>query len=215
MMEGLLSGLIPSAQHIANQNAASGRMLQSFRALIASVECKLGDPRRGNDERACPDQDSLQVLDDVGKSRVPGASPEKHPVISDRNRTGLMEELDQSAADVRVVSEAVVASDVALPDRQEPGGLGPKPEDVMIVIGQDEPATRSEGASHRPNHSERVRNVLEQVAGVHHVKRAPFFISKGEIEGIARPELDQVEFSCGEQPALVPRRAGQRRARFQ
>ena len=65
----------------------------------------------------------------------------------------------------------------------------------MIVIGQDEPAARTEGPSHRPNHSERVSDVLEQVAGVYHVERTPFFISKGKIEGIAGPELDQVAFS--------------------
>jgi hypothetical protein len=65
----------------------------------------------------------------------------------------------------------------------------------MIVIGQDKPATRTQGPSHRPNHSQRVSNVLEQVAGVHHVERTPFFLSKGKIEGVAGPELDQVGFS--------------------
>ena len=113
----MVSGLNPSAQHIANQRAASGRVLQSKRAAIAWSNACSGRwaVERMTSRRS--DQDFCEVIDEIGKGWAAGTAAEEHPVVAEPDQPGLVQDRDQAATDVRVVSEPIVASNVGLPER--------------------------------------------------------------------------------------------------
>src|SRR5262249_16740874 len=82
-------------------------------------------------------------------------------------------------------------------ERHESGRLGPEAKNIMVVVGEDDPASWANCPSHRTDDCEWVCDVLEQVAGMDDVKRTPFVSVKRKVQGIARPELDRVNLAGG------------------
>jgi hypothetical protein len=113
------------------------------------------------------------------------------------DRARFVQKRDQAAAYERVVAEAIVASDVGLPERSEPRRLGPEAKNVMVVVGEDDPATGANCVSHRADDFERVGYVLKQVAGMDDVKGTPFFSAKRKVQGITGSEVDRVDLAGG------------------
>src|SRR4030095_14334716 len=73
-----------------------------------------------------------------------------------RMRAGLVQRLDQTLADRRVVAGAVVGLDVGAPHPAESSRLGPQAQDFVIVILQRDAAAGLYRAPHRPHYRERV-----------------------------------------------------------
>ena len=181
-----LSVARPSAQHIANQKAASGRRAPVFEGGDGLLEGLFRDMGRREDDSACSDQDSFEILDDIGKGGRPRTAAEEHPVVAESGPPGFVQEADQPAADVRVVSEPVVASDVGVPERMKPRRLGPEAKDVVVVIGQHDPASRADSTDHSPDDGQRVGDMLEQEPGVREVKSTPLAVAEAEDQGRRR-----------------------------
>ena len=185
-------GLNPSAQHIANQKAASGRVLQSLRASIAWSNAFSGDMGRREDERACSRAGFFSRFSTISaKAATPAQPPKNTQLLRIGTAPASCRSDDQAAADVRVVSQSVVASDVGLPERSQAPAAPARGEGCR---GRHRPGRFGlPGGRREPcsDHGQRVGDVLEQKPGVGEVEGTPFLIPKGKIEGVARPELDQ------------------------
>ena len=108
-----------------------------------------------------------------------------------------MQERDQPASDRRIVPQPVETPDVRPPQRREAGRLGPQPQDVMVVVFQDDPASRPHGPRHGAHHGERIGEVLEEETGVGHVERSPFGPAERQVEGVAPAPFDETSLAPG------------------
>src|SRR5262249_43457822 len=95
----------------------------------------------GQDGFPGPVQDLDEVRHVATKRRVARTAPEEQPGVADWLGPRCVQQFDQASADERIVAEAVVGTNVSVPDWAQPGRLRPKTQQVVIVVGQDDAAT--------------------------------------------------------------------------
>lgn len=64
----------------------------------------------------------------------------------------------------------------------------------MVIIGQNDPPSRSNGPNHSTNHAHGVGNMFEQKPCVYQVEGTPFLIAKRKGPGIPFSEVDKILF---------------------
>jgi hypothetical protein len=85
-----------------------------------------------------------------------------------------VEQGDEPAANEWIVAEVVIGPDIGLPQRHDARRFRPKSQKIVIIVCEDNSAARSNGTDHRGDNRQRIGYVLEQVARVRNIERAPF-----------------------------------------
>src|SRR5262245_52931952 len=81
----------------------------------------------------------------------PGTGAKKDPMIPARFCTSLAEERYQTPAHKRIATQVPVGAHIDIPEFRETRGFRPQTHDLMIIVGQDNPAARADGADHLPD----------------------------------------------------------------
>src|SRR5579884_1375496 len=145
---------------------AESELTYSFRPGNGVPECSIRPPAPGLQRREplieqLPVEQLLgqnrysgtvQNLDQVHhiprERRVAGAAAKEHPGVANGLGAGFVQQGDEAATDKRIIAKAVVGTDIGMPDRPQPGRLGPKTQQVVIIIRQDDATARSHGPYH-------------------------------------------------------------------
>src|SRR5688500_18856043 len=104
-------------------------------------------------------------MDEVGgvgrEVGLAGAGGERDQGGPDRVGPGLPQQPGQPAADVGVVADPVVAADVRPPQGVGPGRVRVQPQEVVVVVGQDDPAAGADGPDHLTDDGQGIADVFQ------------------------------------------------------
>src|SRR5262245_25701945 len=136
-------------------------------------------------------EDAGQVGDQRLEVGMTGAASEEEEGVPTWERACLSNQGDQAPADEGVVAGGAVGLDVGPPGVHDVRGLRPEPEQVVVVVGEDDPSARPQRPHHGADHDERIRNVLEEETGMRDVEGPPLRGGQGEGCRVPVPPLDQ------------------------
>src|SRR5438132_10736290 len=143
---------------------------------------------------ARPFQDLHHVECQRRKGWMPVAASEKDPGISRWHCARLVKQGRQPPSNEGIISQAIVGSDIRFPYLPNAWRLGPETQDVMIVVFQNNSATRFHRVHHVVHDSQWVGNMFEDKAGVSQVKGTPFILAQRQRESVTAAKIHQSFF---------------------
>lgn len=168
-----------------------GPVTPGLQRLDAGIKVFRVEERLRQHRVACAFQDLDHVEGQRRESGMPLATAEENPGVPLRDGACLVEQRHEPAANELVVAQTVVGAHIRFPYLANARWLGPQTQNVMIVVLQDHPAARLDGAHHVRYHGQRTGDVFEHKTGVRDVERSPFIITQRQRHGIAATEVDE------------------------
>jgi hypothetical protein len=121
--------------------------------------------------------DAYEILDQLFEHVGAVAAAKELPIIACRARAGIDEKANQSPSNVGVESEGTVRVDIPLPERIKPHDCGPEPQDIVVVVLEDDPAARPDSAKHLAHRGPGIGNMLEQEARMGNIEASPLLVA--------------------------------------